>query len=127
MPRRLSKLRIDEISSVDRGANPGARVLIMKRDAAAGLKPKPKPPPRLNLFEIREAAAAGSWKPKVKKMINVAKALLRGEHIVHHTASDFYAAIEAGGEAIRKRDPKLTPAMAFAKFATEDVDGKVLM
>jgi hypothetical protein len=31
--RRLKNLRIDEISSVDRGANPGARVIFSKRDA----------------------------------------------------------------------------------------------
>ena len=33
MPRLLTKLRIDEVSSVDRGAGEGVRVVLMKRDA----------------------------------------------------------------------------------------------
>src|SRR5690242_18118395 len=32
MVRRLTELRIDEISSVDRGANDGAKVALLKRD-----------------------------------------------------------------------------------------------
>ena len=32
MPKKLTKLRIDEISSVDRGANEGAQIILMKRD-----------------------------------------------------------------------------------------------
>ena len=33
-PRRLSIARLDEISLVDRGANPLARVMIWKRDSS---------------------------------------------------------------------------------------------
>jgi hypothetical protein len=32
MPRRLSKLRIDEVSAVDRGAGEGTRIVLHKRD-----------------------------------------------------------------------------------------------
>jgi hypothetical protein len=32
MVKKLTKLRIDEISSVDRGANEGAKIVLMKRD-----------------------------------------------------------------------------------------------
>lgn len=35
MPRQLTNLRIDEVSSVDRGAGKGVRVLLMKRHADA--------------------------------------------------------------------------------------------
>jgi hypothetical protein len=34
MVRKLTKLRIDEISSVDRGANEGAKIVLMKRDSS---------------------------------------------------------------------------------------------
>jgi hypothetical protein len=33
MPRTLSKLSIDEVSAVDRAANPDAKIVLMKRDA----------------------------------------------------------------------------------------------
>jgi hypothetical protein len=36
MPNKLTKLRIDEISSVDRGAGEGCRIILMKRDASSG-------------------------------------------------------------------------------------------
>ena len=32
MPRKLTRMKVDEISLVERGANPGARVLIFKGD-----------------------------------------------------------------------------------------------
>src|SRR6202051_2317085 len=35
MPRKLTKLRIDEVSMVDAAANPGAMVLLWKRDDTA--------------------------------------------------------------------------------------------
>jgi hypothetical protein len=35
MPRKLTKLRIDEVSMVDKAANPGAVVMLWKRDATA--------------------------------------------------------------------------------------------
>jgi hypothetical protein len=34
MPRELTKLRVSEVSSVDRGAGEGVRIMLMKRDAA---------------------------------------------------------------------------------------------
>jgi len=36
MPNKLTKLRIDEISSVDRGAGESCRIVLMKRDNSAG-------------------------------------------------------------------------------------------
>jgi hypothetical protein len=38
MARRLTNLRIDEISSVDKAANAGARIVLMKRDGGADLE-----------------------------------------------------------------------------------------
>jgi hypothetical protein len=38
MPRQLTNLRIDEVSSVDRGAGKGVRVTLMKRDALYNLE-----------------------------------------------------------------------------------------
>jgi hypothetical protein len=43
MPRILTKLRIDEVSAVDRGAGEGVKVILMKRQEAAR-------PPRYNEF-----------------------------------------------------------------------------
>src|ERR1700736_1117123 len=40
MPRILTKLRIDEVSAVDRGAGDGVKIVLMKRDAQA---PRSKP------------------------------------------------------------------------------------
>jgi hypothetical protein len=37
MPRRLTKLRIDEVSSVDKGAGEGVKIVLMKRDAPQGV------------------------------------------------------------------------------------------
>jgi hypothetical protein len=41
MPRLLKDLRIDDVSSVDRGAGRGVRVVLTKRDAGASLYNKP--------------------------------------------------------------------------------------
>jgi hypothetical protein len=38
MPRRLQRLRIDEISSVDKGAGAGTRILLRKRDDASDIR-----------------------------------------------------------------------------------------
>jgi hypothetical protein len=37
MPRKLTRLRIDEVSSVDKGAGEGVKIVLMKRDSSAGL------------------------------------------------------------------------------------------
>jgi hypothetical protein len=38
--RRLSKLQVDEVSSVDAAANPGARVVLMKRSEESNMAAK---------------------------------------------------------------------------------------
>jgi hypothetical protein len=39
MPRILTKLRIDEVSAVDRGAGDGVKIVLMKRDDTPRSKP----------------------------------------------------------------------------------------
>jgi hypothetical protein len=64
MARKLKNLLITEISSVDAGANPGARVLLMKRDAASG-KPHRKPRRPRTLFDLQESARAAAREEKL--------------------------------------------------------------
>jgi hypothetical protein len=51
MPNKLTKLRIDEISSVDRGAGESCRIVLMKRDAPQGMM-------FFNDIMLRKAAAS---------------------------------------------------------------------
>jgi hypothetical protein len=45
MPKRLTKLRIDSVDLVDRGAGEGVRVLLIKRDNTGELPSRASPPP----------------------------------------------------------------------------------
>jgi hypothetical protein len=133
MARKLTKLKITEVSSCDRAANPGARVVLMKRDPVAAVLPRPedryaKPRGRMNIWELQEEARRGTKQEKklVKNLVDIAKRVVAGERIVAHTKDDYYKALEKGGAAIRKHDPALTEAQGFAKFA-ESEDGKLLM
>ena len=51
-PRFLTNLRITEISSVDKGANPGAKILIWKRDDSADEYSDTPSPQRKRLQQI---------------------------------------------------------------------------
>jgi hypothetical protein len=74
MPKRkLTKLRIREVSSVPAGAGDDCRVLIAKADdtglggagGVVGRRPTDHP---MTIWEHQEAARGGSWKKKVSKM-----------------------------------------------------------
>ena len=69
MANILSRLKIREVSSVDRPANPGARIMLMKRDGGprqARSRDRSRGR-RYNLFQMQEAARAAHAKPKEKK------------------------------------------------------------
>src|SRR5882757_27112 len=53
MPKKLTKLVVNEISSVDRGANPGAKIVLMKRDS--GDYVDDDPPYTFNNIMLRKA------------------------------------------------------------------------
>jgi len=125
MPRALKRLKITEVSSVPAGANPGARVLIMKRDAPPAQRPKPR---RRNLYEImadaKTRAEANGAKPKMKALIAVAKNVLAGNPTVH-TRDDFFEALQRGAAKVRRKNE--TPEQSFSRFATETEDGRLLL
>jgi hypothetical protein len=100
MMRRLTKLKINEISLVDVAANPGARVLLRKRDDALGRGDN-----RMDLVPIAKRVVAGEPTAFEKR--------------------DFYAAIESGAAEIRKADE--SPEQAFARFCQDDPRGQILL
>jgi hypothetical protein len=102
MTRRLSKIRIDEISLVDVAANPGARVLLRKRD---------------------NTRSFGKGDDDMD-LVPVAKRVIAGEPSAFEKR-DFYAAIESGAAEIRKADE--SPEQAFARFCQDDPRGQVLL
>lgn len=78
----------------------------------------------MSFNKVAKAWNLAVGKPVVKKeapvtIIDIAKRVATegGQHYPAHTKQVFYAALEAGGEALQKRDPTLTQAQAFAKFA----------
>jgi hypothetical protein len=82
--RKLTKLRIREVSSVDASANPGARVLIRKSKerpsdptAATVGGPRHRKKPTRNLFEHQEAARAAARAAKEKPMSKTYRKMLR--------------------------------------------------
>jgi hypothetical protein len=103
MTRKLTKLRINEVSLVDRGASPGARVLLYKRDDA---RPFGKGDDHMDL-------------------VAVAKRVVAGEPTAFVEKRDFYAAIESGAAEIRKADEP--PEQAFARFCETDPRGQILL
>lgn len=80
-PRRLKIARLDEISLVDRGANPLARVLVWKRDTPKDDKKMPEPQDKTEAIGLlrkladamgfaRELAADDKFEKRVKQMPN---------------------------------------------------------
>ena len=69
MAKLLTRLRIDEISSVDKGANQGAKIILMKRDDAAdrrGARDRRGPQIDTRLANIFEAYL-GDGRPLIRK------------------------------------------------------------
>ena len=61
MPRHLTNLKIEEVSSVDRGAGKGVKVVLFKRD---GSKEQPKPDPAALDKALEKAIGACGGKTK---------------------------------------------------------------
>jgi len=136
MPRELTKLVIEEVSAVDAPANPGARVVLLKRDPIADLqrrvdalltKSLNSPAP----VAVTQKEAPMSLENEVKKALEgassdvqaIVKAQLAAGVSITKVAAEL--ALEAKAEALRKAQPHLTPAQAYAQ-AFEDPDSRVL-
>jgi hypothetical protein len=112
MTNNLTKLRIDEISVVDDGANPGTEMLIAKRNADLHKRFEDDPAALLDLIKRADAgdrAAQDEWHaykgaPPLTAPAPQPRAVYEG-----------YRAIEKQGQALRAADPALTPEQAFTK------------
>jgi hypothetical protein len=146
----LTQLAIDEVSSVDKAASPGARILLMKRDGAA---PTPEEALRAAIesgFADDEIVDKAAWIEQQLKDYrdHVAKravAFRKGDSKVDRETenlvafakiaidqgrspglkkSDFIAGIQKRAATIRKAGE--TDAQAFTRAMTEDEIGKAL-
>jgi hypothetical protein len=108
MAKKLTKLRVTEVSIVDRAANPGARML-MKRDIGE----LPSPPP------IMEEKM--SYKPK--EVVAIVKRAIETGDAIEFSKQDLFAAAQARAD---KEIYAPTAASRFAKYA-ETSDGRAMM
>jgi hypothetical protein len=97
MPNKLTELRIDEISSVDRGAGDGCKVILMKRDAPIGPL----------LFDDAMRNSILKHKETIMPQVDILKA-----------ATIMEEALMAG---VTKRDDE-TYAKAFSRRYEHDID-----
>jgi hypothetical protein len=144
MPTQLKNLRIDEVSSVDRGANEHAQIMLMKReypDFGAELDAA--------LEEVRKWGEDEDVAVTVEKIEDVAvervqfqksesntmdissqTILAIAKNSVNgatnpHPRSVYHAEITKRAEAIRKAGE--SPQQAYARFVKDDPDGRTLI
>jgi len=105
MPRILTKLRIDEVSSVDHGAGEGVKIMLMKRDDNSS---------RHQAHQIEKGQAMTGF-----NVVKIAKSIVDDgeapltEHELTKMISDFAQHDRRSGE---------TGAQAFARVFSADTD-----
>jgi hypothetical protein len=106
--KKLTKLRVTEVSIVDRAANPGARIMLMKRDVGE-LPRSPTPAPIIKEQPMQTAIY------KRREIVEIAKAFAEtGEIPVEITKADVYGAMVRSAE--KNRLPGQSAAQAFARY-----------
>ena len=97
----VRKLKINRVASVDRGANEGAMIVLMKRADETKRDDR-----RLTM--------------SVHETVDIAKAIVdRG-----YGRNTLFNAMQAGGDELRKRRPELTREQAFAEYIQKDPTGR---
>lgn len=118
MARKLTRLRIDEVSSVDRGAGEGVNVVLMKRDDAKALQTRKDNPPMPSRVEQLTAIAKQHGLMRFAKFITEEGASGITEH-------EFTALVAE--DAKRSKRAGESDDAAFARvFGAEGPDGVVL-
>ena len=129
---RLSDLLLDEVSFVDRGANPGARVLLFKHAQIAAPSGKPRGTKAMKLMEILKDALAslGVASDEVQKKAQeigdqIGEVVTKKDHdeAVAKAASD--AKTEAEAAAAKDVEKRVEAELKKAKEADEDPDAKI--
>jgi hypothetical protein len=102
MPKVLTRLRIDEVSAVDRGAGEGVKILLMKRQEAEKEKPMD------SIHSIMKSGGIAA---------TCAAIVAKGA-----TSISEHELVEAATKVAAERHPELSPAQAFAKVYTAATD-----
>jgi hypothetical protein len=153
MPTKLTKLKIDEVSSVDDGANPGARIAIIKRDgsaleqhitkafaamqesAASIIESDASYDQQLDMldesFEQFESYLTkiiehtNKQETNMDVTLDVAKMVAAtGRPAPLYSKRDWYAEIQKRAEACKQEGE--SPAQAFSRFIQKNPEGRLL-
>lgn len=119
MPKVLKDIRINEVSSVDRGAGEGVKMLLMKRDKGADVADDPKVLEKqiadavakavgTATADMQTAIAKLTAENTILKMSPVQKAYFDAADA--DTKKAFAATPEGERDAYMKKNPKLEPA-----------------
>lgn len=142
--RKLTRLKISEVSAVERAANDGAVVMIRKGIRPARYLTRGEPAALTKMKKRRRTTAKmfsdlipatrnndhlGVNPMKRSTIVKIAKRVVE-EGAARYPAfspQDFYDAMVAKAEKLRKSRPELTEAQAFAEFVEKSEDGRALM
>lgn len=103
----LRNLKIREISSVDRGAGKGVRVMLMKRRSTSALTAEAETYLKRNVITEAETVAKREFSPKERESAAARGQAMAGGGFPIQNASDLGNAIQAFGRA---KDPVATKA-----------------
>jgi hypothetical protein len=143
MARILTKLRIDEVSAVDRGAGDGVKIVLMKRASEPGATPadtlRAFPNPTsfnavLSLMEAEELAKAdhgdhdaGDRHDRVPVVDHhastIANLLVEAGSFPHHAAALHHVLHSATGQALLARMRKAAEIAKDTTMSTESLEG----
>ena len=133
MAPKLKNIRVNEVSLVDRPANKGAKVVLMKRDDEGNkMKNYPWMDPREDAVDKPDDSAIAL--AHAKKIGDQWRRLRH--HLMKSESGDGMSKVEIGQKMmdaldvaaleIRKREPNLTPEQAFSKAYSDPANRSIV-